>query len=225
VAERLIVAADRPVRRSQRPLVGPFTARQLAIVVTAVVVLAVVLVGLTTPLAKPPDTTLPQPGSGFYPVGEPTVGLAAGDLAPELTGTTDGQTVQLADLDGNPIRLSDLRGRPVWLNFWATWCPPCQEETPVLRDVYEQYRGQGLAVIAVSVQETTPDDVKTYVNTYGLEYTVGFDATSAVFHTYRAFGLPTQYFIDGNGVIRKLVLGPVTREEATAYIEALLAAP
>jgi len=61
------------------------------------------------------------------------------------------------------------------------------------------------------------------VQTYGLQYTVGFDATSAVFHAYRAFGLPTQYFIDTNGVIRQVVLGPVTRAQASGYVEALLA--
>jgi thiol-disulfide isomerase/thioredoxin len=218
------VVEPRPVRRWERQLLGPFTTRQLAIVVTSVVVLALVLMAVTTPLAKPVDPSLPQPGSGFFPVGEPTVGLIAGQVAPELNGTLDGQTIQLTDLDGQPISLAALRGRPVWLNFWATWCPPCQEETPVLRDVYEQYRGRGLALVAVSVQETTVDDVKRYVETYGLEYTVGFDATSAVFHTYRGFGLPTQFFIDRDGVIRTVVLGPVTHESARGYIEALLAA-
>lgn len=225
MAERLTVAEPRPVRRWERQLLGPFTTRQLATVVTAVVVLALVLMAVTTPLAKPVDPSLPQPGSAFYRVGEPTVGLKAGDIAPELTGAYEGATVGLTDLDGRPITLAGLRGRPVWLNFWATWCPPCQEETPVLRDVYEQYRGRGLALVAVSVQETTVDDVRRYVDTYGLQYTVGFDATSAIFHAYRGFGLPTQFFIDGTGVIRKVVLGPVTREQAAANIESLLSAP
>jgi cytochrome c biogenesis protein CcmG/thiol:disulfide interchange protein DsbE len=182
----------------------------------------VVLMAIATPLARPVDPSLPQPGSEFYRVGEPTVGLVVGDTAPELAGTFDGQTVQLSGLDGRPIRLADLRGRPVWVNFWASWCPPCQEETPVLREVYEQHRGRGLALVAVSVQETTVEDVQHYVDTYGLEYTVGFDATSAIFHTYRGFGLPTQFFIDGKGVIRKIVLGPVTREQAAANVDALL---
>jgi peroxiredoxin len=144
------------------------------------------------------------------------VGLQAGQLAPELEGFHDGQKVGLTDLSGKPVKLADLRGHPVWLNFWATWCPPCQEETPVLRDTFAAYRDRGLAVVAVSVQETSVEDVKNYVNTYGLDYTVGFDATSAVFHTYHAFGLPTQVFIDGDGVIQKVIYGPVTREQAAA---------
>jgi cytochrome c biogenesis protein CcmG, thiol:disulfide interchange protein DsbE len=226
VAERLTAEEPAPRRRLfDRQVIGPFTGRQLAIGATAVVVLAFILLAATTPLAHPADTALPQPGSNFFQVGEPTVGLQAGQQAPELTGTHDNQPITLTDLAGQPITLAAIRGRPVWLNFWATWCPPCQEETPILRDVYAQYKTQGLALVAVSVQETSVDDVRSYVATYGLDYTVGFDATSAVFHTYRAFGLPTQFFIDRNGLIRTIVLGPVTREQAGGYIAELLAAP
>jgi thiol-disulfide isomerase/thioredoxin len=224
MAERLTAADPPPVKLFDRQVIGPFNGRQLAIAAASVAVLAFVLLAVTTPLARPADTSLPTPGSNFYPVGDPVVGLQAGDVAPELQGVHDGQTVGLTDLAGEPIRLADLRGQPVWLNFWASWCPPCQEETPVLRDTYDKYRDRGLAVVAVSVQETSVDDVRNYVDTYGLDYTVGFDATSAIFHTYRAFGLPTQLFIDGNGVIRKVVYGPVTREEAAGYIEGLLTA-
>jgi thiol-disulfide isomerase/thioredoxin len=221
-SERLTTADTRPPRLFDRQVIGPFNGRQLAIAAGAVALLAFGLLAVTTPLAHPADTALPQPGSNFYRVGDPEVGLQVGSLAPELEGVHDGQTVGLTDLSGNPIKLADLRGHPVWLNFWASWCPPCQEETPVLRDTYETYRDRGLAVVAVSVQETSVEDVKNYVDTYGLEYTVGFDATSAIFHTYHAFGLPTQVFIDGNGMIRKVIYGPVTREEAAGYVEGLL---
>jgi thiol:disulfide interchange protein len=64
--------------------------------------------------------------------------------------------------------------------------------------------------------------VRAYVERYGLDYTVGFDATSAIFHTYRAYGLPTQFFIDENGVIQDVVLGPITREEVETTIQGLL---
>jgi thiol:disulfide interchange protein len=61
------------------------------------------------------------------------------------------------------------------------------------------------------------------VQRYSLGYTVGFDATSAIFHTYRAFGLPTQLFLDRDGVIREVVLGPVTRDQVEAILAPLLA--
>ena len=210
--------------RWQRPFIGPFSMFQTVAVLVAVVFTGLVLVVINTPLSNPATPGLPTPGSGFVPVGDPVEGLRVGDIAPELTGTTpDGQTIQLADLDGNPITLAAFRGRPVWINFFATWCPPCQEETPVLRDEFADHRDEGLALIAVSVQETTIDDVRAYVERYSLRYTVGFDATSAIFHTYRAFGLPTHLFLDRDGVIRQVVLGPVTRAQVEQILGPLLA--
>lgn len=211
--------------RTARPFIGPFSLRQVGALIATLVVAALLLAAINTPLNGAAGPSVPRPGSSFVPVGEPTEGLRVGDRAPELAGDVDGQTVQLVDLDGNPVRLADYRGRPVWVNFWATWCPPCQEETPVLRDVYAAYRDDGLALIAVSVQETTAEDVRRYVETYDLDHIVGFDATSAVFHAYQAFGLPTQVFIDGDGIIREVVLGPVSREQAGAIIDRLLDEP
>ena len=211
----------RPRRRADRLLVGPFTVRHVGMLAVALIVVAVLAVSFT-PLAGGPTPGLPVPGSSFVPVGPAVEGLRPGDRAPEFRGLSGEQEVELRDLEGNLVRLADLRGKVVWVNFWATWCPPCQEETPVLRDVYERYQPDGLELVAISVQESTVDDVRAYAERYGLEFTVGFDATSAVFHTYRAFGLPTQFFIDRQGVIRHVVLGPVTRDQAANLILPLL---
>ena len=106
----------------------------------------------------------------------------SGSLAPELEVTLDdGSTYQLTDLDGEPIRLDALRGKVVWINFWASWCPPCQQETPILRELSERYRDQGLEIIGISVQETSVDDVTAYAERYDLDYTIGFDASGHIF--------------------------------------------
>lgn len=202
---------------------GPFSGRQLLVVLLTAASAALVLAVLTTPIHAPPPRPIAPAASGFQQVAPPTEGLRIGDRAPELAGVVDGRTVQLTDLDGRPVRLADLRGRPVWINFWASWCAPCQAETPTLARVYETHRAQGLQLLGISVQETTPDDVRAYVRTYGLEYLVGFDATSAVFKTYRAFALPTQIFLDRTGVIRDIRLGPVTEAEAERILAPLLA--
>jgi len=209
--------------RWSRQVIGPFTIRHLVVVTAVLVAAAVLLVVLGTPLGAPPGPQAQVPGSGFYQIDEPTAGLSVGQLAPELAGDVDGEMVGLRDLDGQPLRLVDLRGEPVWLSFFATWCPPCQEETPVLRDAWDRYGPRGLRMIAVSVQETTPDDVAAWADTYELRYPIGFDATSAVFHTYQGFGLPTHIFIDRDGIIRHLQYGPLDREQAAAIVEPLLA--
>ena len=130
----------------------------------------------------------------------------------------------MTDLDGNPIRLADLRGKAVWLDFWATWCPPCQAEMPILRDMSERYADQASRSSAVSVQESSPADVADYAQRYELGYTIGFDASGDIFHAYRGFALPTQYFIDPNGVIASIVGAPLDEAGATRQIEAILPA-
>ena len=77
-------------------------------------------------------------------------------------------------------------------------------------------------MVSVSVQETTASDVAAYADTYSLPYTIGFDATSAVYRTYQGFGLPTHYFLDGDGVIRNVVFGPVSRQQVAEIVEPLL---
>jgi peroxiredoxin len=93
----------------------------------------------------------------------------------------------------------------------------------VLTDVYDAHRDDDLALVAISVQETTADDVRAYVERYQLPYTVGFDVTSAVFHTYRAYVLPTQIFIDRDGIVRNVTLGQLSREAAEAILAPILA--
>ena len=113
-------------------------------------------------------------------------------------------------------------GKAVWINFFASWCPPCQGETPVLREVAEKYKDKGLEVVAVSVQETTPDDVRAYADRYRLGYTIGFDGSGHVLREYRVFALPTQFFIDPDGIIQVVVPGPVDEQGARALIESML---
>lgn len=207
---------------ARRGLVGPFTGRQLATMAISVVAAALVLIVLTRPIS-PAGTVLPRAGDTFVPVAEPTEGLQVGQQAPEFTGQVDGRPVALRDLDGRPLRLADLRGRPVWINFFATWCPPCQSETPTLQRIHEKHRAEGLALVAVSVQESSPEDVRRYAQTYGLTYTIGFDATAAVFKTYQAYGLPTQLFLDRDGVVRFVWRGPLTEAEVEQILAPLLA--
>jgi cytochrome c biogenesis protein CcmG, thiol:disulfide interchange protein DsbE len=151
-------------------------------------------------------------------------GLEPGSLAPEFAGTlADGSPFQLTDLDGQPIRLEDLRGKAVWVNFWATWCPPCQAETPIMREIDQRYRDRGLVIVAVNVQETV-EAARGYAQRYALQYEIGADVSGHVFRQYRVFGLPTQFFIDPDGVIRAVVPSSLSLEGATRYVEAILPA-
>jgi thiol-disulfide isomerase/thioredoxin len=212
-------------RRERHGLIGPFSGKQLLIGAVLILIVAVVGIGITTPLGNTSiGPSMVNPQATPFIIGEaPAQGLRAGETAPELASVLgDGSTYQLTDLDGKPIRLDQLRGKVVWLNFWASWCPPCQQETPILRELDETYRDRGLAIVGISVQETTPADVEAYADRYQLGYTIGFDGSGHILRTYRVFALPTQFFIDTNGVIQLVLNGPVDRAGAIALIESML---
>jgi peroxiredoxin len=222
------VADERPGFTHAPPkhgLIGPFSGRQLLVAILAVAAAAIVLVAFTTPLGTTANGPGPvDPRATPFVIGSPPPeGLRAGSTAPGLSvPLADGTTYQLTDLDGNPIRLEDLRGKVVWLNFFASWCPPCQQETPILRELSDRYHDRGLEVVGVSVQETSADDVAAYASRYELPYTIGFDGSGHVFRAYKVYALPTQFFIDTNGVIAQVVNGPVDEAGAAALIESLL---
>jgi cytochrome c biogenesis protein CcmG, thiol:disulfide interchange protein DsbE len=218
---------DRPEfthRPPRRGLIGPFGGRQLLAGAMVILVAAVLLVVVTTPLGTVRPTGPGDPAATPFVLGAaPANGLRAGDIPPELTITgPNGQPAALTDLNGNPVQLADLRGKVVWINFWASWCPPCQSETPVLRDIADLYRDRGLVVVGISVQESSPANVAAYAAKYQLGYTIAADSTGAVFRSYRLYALPTQFFVGPEGAIRAIGLGPMTMATARAQIDAIL---
>jgi peroxiredoxin len=201
----------RPPRRGSRPVVGPFTVRHLFIFNAVIAAAVVVLFAFSQPLGVSSSGGLVNPQSTFYLVGAASQGLDIGQAAPDFIGTDDnGQSVRLTDLNGRPISIVDLKGHPLWINFWATWCPPCQHETPDLEAAFQAHQNEGLILLAISIQEV-PSTVSDYVSRYGLTYTIGMDVSGAILHTYHVFGIPTHYFVDRNGIIRDRVFGPLDR--------------
>ena len=216
-----IAPPPRP-RRGSRQVIGPFTIRHLAVANAVIAVALGILFVVTRPLGTASGGAQSDPQSTFYRVSSETQGLEIGQRVPDFVGTDDnGQPFRLADLDGRPLSMADLKGHPVWINFWATWCPPCQKETPDLRDASEAHRQDGLVLIGIDIQEE-PTGVREYVNRYGLTYTIGMDVTGAVMHTYRVFGIPTHYFIDRNGIIRDRVFGPLDRSGIEQHLAEIL---
>jgi peroxiredoxin len=220
---------DRPAfthRRERHGLVGPFGGRQIAVGALAIAAVAIGLFVVTRPLGST-DPIGPNDPRATQFVLDPNgrIGVREGQFAPELeVRLDDGSTYRLTDLDGRPVRLADLRGKGVWLNFWASWCPPCQSETPVIRDLAAKYADRGLVVVGISVQETSAEDVRAYAERYQLGYTIAADLSGHIFRLYRPPGLPTQVFIGPDGAIRSIVLAPLSAPAAEAQIEAILPA-
>lgn len=214
-------------RRERRGLIGPFSGRQLLGGAIVLVVTAVILVVITTPLGTPGVVGPGDPQATQFVI-DPNaqIGVRPGNRAPELAvPRPDGSTFQLIDLYGRPIRLADLQGKGVWINFWASWCPPCQAETPVVRDIAERYRDRGLVVVGISVQETSAENVAAYAARYQLTYTIAADVTGEIYRLYRPPGLPTSVFVGPDGFVRSFVLRPLRDAEAAALVEQILPRP
>ena len=125
-----------------------------------------------------------------------------GEMAPDF---------QLPTLEGQTVSLSDYRGKPVLLNFWASWCGPCQYEMLFLQQTYEKWTGRGLVVLAVNLQES-PDVVKEFMVDFGLSLPVLLATDPEVPLSYNVRGIPATFFIDKSGIIRDIKVGPFTSE-------------
>ncbi len=143
---------------------------------------------------------VPQ-GSAGPPSGLPPA-PAVGHPAPEVSLTT---------VAGETFTLSALRGKPVVLNFWATWCPPCRAELPELQAAHERYAGE--VIIAGVNQAEPPASVIAFAGQVGLSFPLPLDVRGDVSRQYAVRSLPTTFFIDRDGIIRRIQIGPVT--EAT----------
>jgi peroxiredoxin len=170
----------------------------------------------TRPLGAAPSAS---PGASFYPIGPAVKGVAIGESAPDFVSAE--QKPLLVDLDGNPIRLADFAGRPLWIVFWATWCIPCQQEASHIRAAYHAHRADDLAVLAVDLQEPAAA-VREYIVSHQLDYDIGLDPAAAVKDLYGAWGLPSHFFIDRNGVIRDRYFGQMTRELMEERLRAII---
>lgn len=120
-------------------------------------------------------------------------------------------TFTLPDLDGNLVNLSDYEGQPVIINFWATWCGPCEAEMPELNDAYRQNEN-GLVILAVNLGKH-PDTVRSFVEYQGLEFMILSDRDRALRRSYNTRAIPTTYFIDREGHIAHVFIGTMSAND------------
>jgi len=127
-------------------------------------------------------------------------------------------------LTGQSLRLGDFKGKVVFLNFWATWCPPCKEEMPSMERLYGRYRDKGFTILAVSIDSGGPAPVAAFAKKLGLTFPIGLDPELRVANQYAMRGLPATFLIDRKGTIAAVAIGPRDWDgkAAHAVIEALL---
>lgn len=127
------------------------------------------------------------------------VGTEVGMQAPDFT---------LKNMNEQKVSLSDYRGQKVFLNFWASWCPPCREEMPDMQKLHEEY-GDEVVILAVNVGESKSATAN-FMMENGLNFSVLLDKDKSTAQNYLVRGIPTSYFLDQNGVIKEKVVGAVS---------------
>jgi peroxiredoxin len=125
---------------------------------------------------------------------------------------------------GKPVSIRDFRGKVIFLNFWATWCPPCKFEMPAMEKLYQAYRERGLEIFAVSQDLTGPEAPREFIREMGLTYPAAVDEGLQVSQLYGVRGLPYSVFIDREGRVIGAAHGAREwfGEEAKEFIEELL---
>lgn len=126
------------------------------------------------------------------------------------------QDFTLALLDGARFRLSEHRGRLVFVNFWATWCPPCLEELPAMERLWRAHKDRGLVMLAISL-DVDPKTVVPFVAKHGFTFRVAVDSTMGVANAYGVRALPATVLVDPAGHLAALALGPRAWDNTAAH--------
>jgi peroxiredoxin len=124
--------------------------------------------------------------------------VKVGDRAPDFS---------LPTLKGNSARLADYRGKVVFLNFWATWCPPCRDEMPSMEALYKRLQGRAFEMLAVSIDTGGEDVVREFVTEFGMTFPVLPDPKNELSRLYGLTGVPETYIIDKDGVVALKIIG------------------
>ncbi|WP_394237331.1 thiol-disulfide oxidoreductase ResA [Niallia oryzisoli] len=137
--------------------------------------------------------------------------LKVGDKAPDFV---------LSDMEGNKHQLSDYQGKGVFLNFWGTWCKPCEREMPYMNNQYKVYKDQGVEILAVNVGE--PDfSINKFVQKHKLVFPILKDSNKNVLTLYSIKPLPTTMLVDPTGTIVAIETGELSEFRIKEMMESI----
>lgn len=118
---------------------------------------------------------------------------------------------------GKVINLSDLRGKPVYLNFWATWCPPCVKELPHIQAKYEQYKDR-IHFLAISV-DSEQDAPAQFISSKGYTFTFGYGNEREISRAYNIEAIPASYIIGTDGTIKAQIVGSMDEDDLERFLQ------
>ncbi len=190
----------------------------LAGVAVAVLVLGGILVmgPAPAPAAPPPPSEAARPSASTVdaspsPVATTTPAASAEASPSAVTVFHLGEpapALVVPKVGGGTVDLADLKGKPVWVDFMGTYCPPCQDEFPLMSGFADRYADAGLVVVAVDVKEDAAT-IAAFADQLNATFPIGLDADGSVADTWGAAALPVHYWIDAEGIVRDGAFGGI----------------
>lgn len=142
-------------------------------------------------------------------------------LQPTIKKGEPAPDFRLPDLNGESVTLSQFKGKVVFLNFWATWCPPCIEELPSIQRLSESMQGTDFVVLTVNIDQAPESQIREFTKSKNLSFMVLLDPKSEVSAgKYGITGVPETFLIDRNGIVLERYIGPRNWTES-AFIDFL----
>lgn len=142
------------------------------------------------------------------------------DKLPIKVGST-APDFALETLDGKKVQLSDMKGKGIFLNFWGSWCKPCEKEMPYMENQYHFYKDKNIEILAVNIEESDLA-VNQFVKRHNLTFPILMDRKSEVTKLYNIGPIPTTFLIDENGKILKIITGSMTEYDVKKYMELIV---
>ncbi|SDC41403.1 thiol-disulfide oxidoreductase ResA [Shouchella lonarensis] len=127
----------------------------------------------------------------------------------------------LRDLNDERIALSDFKGQGVFINFWGTFCPPCEKEMPYLEKYYKEYEKKGVKLMAIDVGEP-PLTVQSFADRHNLTFTIALDERREVMRAYGIGPLPASILVNADGKIEKVHIGAMTESMVQEFFELIV---
>ncbi len=168
---------------------------------------AVALVGALIMGACPPSDTSARNGADTGAAAATRERVAVGSPVPAY---------RTVSLDGDSVSLAEHRGKVVLFNIWATWCHPCRDEIPELRELHGKYKARGLELVGVSVDADGSDDaIRSFMTDFEMQYPVWRDPDERVSTQFLVVGVPATFLIDREGILRWRKIGPIQPKDSS----------
>jgi peroxiredoxin len=188
--------------------------------VVALVAAVIIWIGADHSNPAPEITSIPSPAPVTF---IPPTPLPTEPEAASSTGVLDQPMPELAltTLEGASIDLHDLHGQVIFLNFWATWCVPCQDEMPALQTFQDEHNNVVVIGVTDPTLGQTEDDIRAFVEAYQLTFPIALSSDQALYIQFDILQLPTTFIIDPQGIVRYRHIGALTADDLTGYLSLL----